>query len=119
MIRLITNDDTHLQTSLNGKYKILLFITDASPSLSATNIIYFKFYDELRRNIKGNNYFVSDGYFYDNNTFTSNFKYSPQCDGEMQYLECDNLRNVKIDFFDRLNNTISIPSWELLIKKVL
>lgn len=118
MIRLITNNTSRLQTNLNGKYKILLFIALATPSVTASNVVYFNFSEEIRRNIEGDNYFVADGYFYSNNPYTTIFKYSPQCDSEVQFLECDNIRNINIRFFDNAQNDITIDDWELLIKKV-
>ena len=115
-IRLITSSDTRLQSNLDGEYRVLLFTTTAI-SGSSSEVIFFSFNEESNKNIEGNNYFIAEGYLYDRMGITSSFKYIPECNEE-QILIFKNLRNIKLSFYDKDKNNISITNWEMLLQKI-
>lgn len=119
MLRIITNEDKKFGKRMNGEYAIVYFSASGLSVGSGKNIIYFKFEDEVKTELIGNEHFTADGYLYDvyNNT-TSTFTYRPQISIEMQKLEFKNVKNVKISFYDRNYNAISLPNWIFILKKV-
>ena len=118
MIRLITQSDSRLQENLHGDYELLLFQAVATPSISGTDLIFFKFGEEVSRNIEGNGYVAFDGYLYDRLNLTGNFLYTAESDRQIQTITCRNLRNLNITFYNKDGTTITIPEWSMLIKKV-
>ena len=115
MIRIITNNDTKFGQRINGDWAIVYFSASGLSVGSGQNIVYFKFEDEIKTEIVGNNHFTADGYFWDvfNNT-TSTFTYKPQTAIEVQKLQFRNVKNVNITFFENNYNPISVPNWTLI-----
>ena len=118
MYRVIKSDDSRLQENLNGKYSLVYFSCDNSVSISAVDVIFFNFNEELRRNIEGNNYFTSDGYLYDGFNISGIFRYVPQVLNETQIIEVDHLRNLNLKFYDVNENNIVCNNWVMILKKL-
>ena len=119
MLRIITSGDTKFGQRVNGTYAIVYFSATGLTTGSGNNIIYFKMEDEVKTDLVGNNHFTADGYLYDiHNNITSNFTYIPKTTIEVQKLQFKNVKNCQMSFFDKNNNTITIPNWTLILKQL-
>ena len=119
MFRIILSNNTKIEKRLNGKYEVVYFGATNLSNGTGQNIIFFKFDQDVKSDIIGNNHFYADGYLYDiYNNVSSNFTYRPECKTQTQHLQFNNVKNVKMSFFDKDENTITIPNWTLILKKM-
>jgi len=119
MLRIITNNDTNLDKRINGSYHLIHFSATGLSLGTPTPIIYFKFDNEVNTELSGNNHFNADGYIYNKfgNT-TTEFIYYPQMTLDTQLLTFNNVKNIKLNFYDKNNTNLNLTNYTMILKKM-